>query len=428
MFDNRQLATLILLGAFLAWALTMHSVRKSTLSLLRTFVSPKVFVPFLLYGLWLAGLHWLSWWAGLWSMKLIGESIFWVGASGFALLTLAVTDARKKDNFFRERAVDTIKFGAFFGFFLNIKSFSLLGELLFQPIVTFLVCARVLAARDDKYANVRKLLDVVLSLVTLGLLGYTVAFLVQDWSQVDKAQELRKLLMPIWLTLGAMPFAFVFALIAAYAQIFAIMKATTGLKRTSLRSRLGVMLALRTRLLDIHSFGGRYAQQAGRARTLQGGMEAVRNFRADRAAKAAEEESRLARLKAYAGVEGIDEAGRRIDRREFEETKKSLRWIATCHMGWYNRSKRYRRDLLKIVNDFHQQGLTPDHGIVMKVRKDGQAWYAYRQTVTGWVLGIGADRGTPDQWFYDGPGPPTSYPHRGDGWGEGAHMETANWK
>jgi hypothetical protein len=34
---------------------------------------------------------------------------------------------------------------------------------------------------------------------------YTVVWLVQDWTHIDKVQETRKLLMPIWLTLGAFP-------------------------------------------------------------------------------------------------------------------------------------------------------------------------------------------------------------------------------
>lgn len=173
MFDNRQLASLILLGALLVWGLTRRSVRKSTLSLLHAFASPKVLIPFLLYGLWLIGLHWLSWQTGLWNTKLIGESVFWTGLSGFALLTLAVTDAGKRDNFFRKRAVDTVNFGSLFEFFLNIKSFSLLGELLFQPIIVLLACVRVLAFRDDEYANIRKPLDRMLLLVALSLASYT---------------------------------------------------------------------------------------------------------------------------------------------------------------------------------------------------------------------------------------------------------------
>ncbi len=428
MFDNRQLATIVLLAAFFAWALSRRDVRGSAGQLARQFINPRICISFLLYGSWLVGLHWLARHMGLWNSRLIGESIFWAGASGFALLLLSATDAGKQDNFFRTRIVDAIKFGAFFEFFLNIKSFNLIGELLFLPVVVLLVGVRTVAAHDDKQAGVRKLMDGLLSLVTLGLLIYTVTYLVQDWSQVDKGQEVRKLLMPIWLTLGAMPFAFVFALIAVYGQVFTRMKMTTDRRRTTVRARLGVILALRTRLLDIQAFAGQYAKQAGRVRTVRGGIEAVRDFRANRAAIAAEEQARLDRLEVYAGIEGVDETGRQLDRREFDETKDALRWIATCHMGWYNRRKRYRRDLMTFVNDFTLQGLPGEHNVVMKVRKGGQAWYAYRRTATGWVLGIGANKGTPDQWFYDGPEPPTSYPAPGHGWGEAVHMETVNWQ
>jgi hypothetical protein len=199
-------------------------------------------------------------------------------------------------------------------------------------------------------------------------------------------------------------------------------------KRPAIRARLGVVMGLRTRLLDIHGFGGQYARRASSAKTIRGAMAAVRDFKTDRARQAAEEQAQRDRLEAFAGMKGINEQGQQLDRREFAETQEALRWVATCHMGWYNRRKRYRRDLLEILGDFDRQGLTADHGIVMKVRKDGQAWYAYRRTITGWVLGIGASKGTLDQWFYDGPEPPSSYPRPGHGWGATAHVETVNWQ
>jgi hypothetical protein len=162
--------------------------------------------------------------------------------------------------------------------------------------------------------------------------------------------------------------------------------------------------------------------------SIRGGMEAVRAFRTERDGRLSRERSQLARREALAGVEGTDLEGRQLDRREFEETQDALRWIATCQMGWYNQRKHYRRDLMTFVNDFSRQGLPADHGIVMRVRKDGKAWYAYRRTPSGWVLGIGANKGTPDQWFYDGPHPPKSYPQPGHGWGTVAQADTVNWK
>lgn len=426
MFDNRQLATLILLGAFLAWAVSRRSVRQSSGTVVRQAASPKILGPFLLYGAWLASLHYLAWRAGLWNTQLVGESIFWA-APGAAFLMNSATDAGKKDNFFRDRTVETIKLGAFFEFFLNIKSFSLVGELLLLPIAVLLSLVRVVAAHDEKFRSARRPLDVVLTLMTLGLLAYTIVSLVQDWSVLDKGQELRKLAMPIWLTLGAMPFAFVTALIASYGQVFSRMNFTSEEKRASLRAKVGVMLGLRTRLLDIHSFAGRSSQRAGRTKTIRGAVAVVRDDKAERRRKAADEQAQVDRLEAFAGVEGTDDEGRQLDQREFTETKTALRWLATCQMGWHNnRGKRYRSELLAALGDF--QGLPADHGIVLKVRKDGKAWYAYRRTVTGWVFGIGSRKKPPDQWFYDGPEPPTSYPQPGHGWGDQAHVDTVvNW-
>lgn len=35
-------------------------------------------------------------------------------------------------------------------------------------------------------------------------------------------------------------------------------------------------------------------------------------------------------------------------------------------------------------------GLPQETGITMSVAKDGQAWYAWRRTITGWCFAIGA--------------------------------------
>lgn len=83
-----------------------------------------------------------------------------------------------------------------------------------------------------------------------------------------------------------------------------------------------------------------------------------------------------------------------IDQREFRETRDALQWLATCQMGWYQREEdggRYRDDMLAIQNnDFTRYGLLLDHGITLRVSKDGQAWFAIRRTVAGWVFAIGA--------------------------------------
>jgi len=117
------------------------------------------------------------------------------------------------------------------------------------------------------------------------------------------------------------------------------------------------------------------------------------------------------RLVDNAGLDGWDDVGQRLDQREFAETRRALQWLATCHMGHYRHDERYRPDLLPLVeSQFVRDGLPEDHGIVMNVAVDGQSWYAYRETVSGWYFAIGASGPPPDQWCYDGPQPSTGFP------------------
>lgn len=73
-------------------------------------------------------------------------------------------------------------------------------------------------------------------------------------------------------------------------------------------------------------------------------------------------------------------------------------------MGWYRRrGGRHPPDLLnRLGDDFTHHGLPQPSGITMKVSEDGQAWYAWRETVTGWVFAIGAAGPPPEQWECDG--------------------------
>ena len=138
----------------------------------------------------------------------------------------------------------------------------------------------------------------------------------------------------------------------------------------------------------------------------------------------AEEEYRLWR---YAGVDGIDSEGRRLDCREFKETMKALRWLATCHMGHYRKRSRYDENLLSLLgDDFTMHGLTGRSRIEMKVAKTGQRWFAYRRTVSGWCFAIGAAGPPPDQWEYDGCDPPCGFPGEDPSWGNGSFGDTVN--
>ncbi len=63
----------------------------------------------------------------------------------------------------------------------------------------------------------------------------------------------------------------------------------------------------------------------------------------------------------------------------------------------------------------------------MHVSNDGQHWYAPRQATTGWWFAIGASGPPPDQWFYDGPVPPGSFPAEPEWDHFGGEDSSINW-
>jgi hypothetical protein len=113
----------------------------------------------------------------------------------------------------------------------------------------------------------------------------------------------------------------------------------------------------------------------------------------------------------HSGKDGTDAEGGRLGRREFEETQDALRYLHTCHGGWWRKQERYHSDLLAIIGGPDgMYGLERSNGYNEWASPDGESWYACRRTISGWILGIGSNAPPPDEWKYDGPDPPTGPP------------------
>lgn len=147
-------------------------------------------------------------------------------------------------------------------------------------------------------------------------------------------------------------------------------------------------------------------------------------------ARATIEQQRADEQDRWAGSTEVDEDGRRRDQREFTATRLALGYLHTSHWRRYETGDRFQADLLPIVESrFVRDGLPVPHGVTMHVSEDGQTWWAWRRTITGWHLGIGATSHT-STWHYDDAEAPTGGPDAvPDQWAE-AHSgisSTPNW-
>jgi len=132
---------------------------------------------------------------------------------------------------------------------------------------------------------------------------------------------------------------------------------------------------------------------------------------------------RAARQSANAGTQGTDEQGRRVDDREFAETRDVLRLLGTSAMGWHRQRGQFREDLVGEVytsKDFTKRRLPADPGIKTLLSADRQVVAYWRATTSDWALGLALtwEGDHFNEYLYAGAEPPTGLPREpGSSWG-----------
>ena len=125
------------------------------------------------------------------------------------------------------------------------------------------------------------------------------------------------------------------------------------------------------------------------------------------------ERRKTERQASHAGSQDVDAAGRRLDDREFEETRAALDDVLIAQLC--SAKEGFRETLADVVQLSGSRAvLDAAPGIVLLVDDDRAHWYAWRRTISGWVLGVGGSSELHD-WHWDAPEPPST-PPPGPGW------------
>jgi hypothetical protein len=423
--NNREVAALFWLGVVLIFMLAQRDLRAPLGGVAAAALQPAIVVSTAALASYSAGVALLASHLGLWEPDLMKETVIWFAGIGLGLL-MSVGHVSERDGWFRQEAAKAIRITIFVEFFVNLAVLGLPLELLLAPFLALLAMMSALAEGREDLRPAKSLTDGLLGLVGFALFTYVGVKLVTDWESFNNRHTLQSLALPLWLTLGALPFIYAVGVWSSYQSAFARIDGATSSRRARVRAKLTLLAGLHLRARELGEFRVYEATTVANAISVQEARQGVRSFRAgleDERRALQEEEDRLRR---YAGVDGVDEQGRQLDRREFAETREALQYLAMAQSGWYtNPEKRYRDDLLGVLEPF--SGLPAEHGISMTVAPDGQSWWAWRRTITGWCFAIGSSAPPPDEWLHDGPEPPTGFPGEDPAWGERWGVGAKNW-
>ncbi|HEX2192872.1 MAG TPA: hypothetical protein VHH09_06720 [Acidimicrobiales bacterium] len=405
-------------------------MRPSLWSVVRAAASPKILAPAALLAAWVTGLVVMASKVGLWDRDRATDTVFWFVTAGLVLFGRFVNVSAER-HFLRRTALATLELSALVQVLSEVFVLSLVAEVTLQPVFALLGGLSVVAAREREHRQVKTLVDGLILVGSTALLLYVVVGLANNWSSLDKGDLLQQFALPVWLTVGVLPYIYALGLLSAYEMAFIRIdwKSHAG-RWARMRAKLVLLTSFHMKAREVGAFSGPWQFQLASTGSFRDGRRLIAEFRRAQRAEVRAAAEKQARLVRYSGVDGVDERGRRLDRREFEDTTAALRWVATCQMGWYNNQGQYRADLLDFVLDgFAGKRLPDPPGFHMLVSGDGQKWFALRETVTGWIFAIGAAGPPPDHWEYDGPEPPADFPGEDPAWGTRSFglEANANW-
>jgi hypothetical protein len=167
-----------------------------------------------------------------------------------------------------------------------------------------------MAESDERLRALRTPLNVLLAVVGLSLLVYSVRQLFLSWNAVEKRVTALQFALPIWLTIGILPYIYLLSLYSNYQSAFHAIDAHSDNRRARLRAKLALVTRLHFRARDSHAFGGwPWLEQIVSAPTFRSARRVVADFQGSRREKeraAAEEKERLRR---YTGSDETDAEG-----------------------------------------------------------------------------------------------------------------------
>jgi|BarGraNGADG00212_2_1021979.scaffolds.fasta_scaffold01151_4 hypothetical protein len=413
--SNRDIATLAWLAVVAAIALSRRGGREAIRLILGT--AATFLVPIAVYWAYLAAVVVVAWHFGLWNQDLAKDAVVWAFVPGLALF-FGFVRASKERGFYLRAVGRVIGLSAIAEFYVALAAFPLYIELLLVPIAVSLSVMSAFAAQKPEFAILKRVADPLLGAIGLTILVSTGIYVATNWDILDKTELALQFGLPVWLTLPSLPFVFAFSLFANYQGQFVRIDAhTRDDSKARRRAKVALLIGYGVHNHELAGFAGIAYTDLAEAKTWREARRVVAYRRAEARVAEATKDLAAARLVRYAGIAGTDWEGRPYDEREFEETKIALELLAGVHRNRY-KNGRYRRDLMALVKGIVSRTL-PDDEFVMAVAEDRRSWFAWRLTIGGWYLGIGAVGPPTEDWVFLRDHAPEGFPSAATGWHEG---------
>lgn len=214
--NSRELAVVIWLGIGLVWAMAVPDMRSSIWAVVRAFAHPKILGSVAALVAYAGGLVLLGARLGAWDWTLLNDTVLWFLTSALVLLVNSGELAEDRRRLWRA-ARQALGITVLVEAFVNLFVLPLAVEVILFPVLLFLSMALAVAEGEDEYAPAERVFSSVLALIG-GLIFAFVAVQLAGLSGPDWAHVFRALMLPLWLTFGALPLIYLVGLVDVWER------------------------------------------------------------------------------------------------------------------------------------------------------------------------------------------------------------------
>lgn len=241
--NTREAAILIWLGIGFMLALFVKGAREVMPSILKQLLASKLTIVVVAVCAYVALMVWGLAYAGVWSKSQIFETLFWLFGPGIVLVG-RLTEDKKHPHPFRRYLRDAVALSVIVEFVVGLRTFALPVEMAIVFVATLLSIMLAASAARSEFKSVETLLNVVLTVAGVTFLALSIVYIVREPSSVFTLDTLRDFSVPLLLTIGFLPLAYLLAWLFAF-ELLAVrvrwyIKDRHDLRRYALRKALRV--------------------------------------------------------------------------------------------------------------------------------------------------------------------------------------------
>lgn len=218
-FNNREIAIVFWVTVALFLFLCTSAAKVFLKTVLPILFCKKFVVFYIVFLSYLSMVIYIFYWAELWDMELLKDTIFWVL---FVELPLFTKTIEKADgvHFFRKLLKENIAVAVIIEFFIGFWTFRLIVELIIVPATVLISALYAIASRDKKHLPAKRFFEVLFTIWGIILLVNAISCLINSPGTFFNFDTLKSLLLPVVLLVFNLPVVYGLALYNMYEQVF----------------------------------------------------------------------------------------------------------------------------------------------------------------------------------------------------------------